>query len=162
MKYLGVLFFFVLASWTWRVVHSTSPIPFETHASIQDRLSEMILEAVRAKKPDSSEVQIVKIWTETLGPGKLKAHFSYSFRENSDQTGSVWSLVDGEGLLKAESDNKWVLSDVLVTGDNVVFEREMVVMSDGNPQKPVESSSESNSDPMPPQGPTESQAPTSK
>jgi hypothetical protein len=133
MKLFGFVFFLSLSIWTWNVIHAVPDISFETHASIQEKLSEMILESLRVKKPEASDLQIQKMWTETLAPGRMKAHFSYSFKEDSAQTGSTWSSVDGNGILELgerspeTGDEKWILSRVQIQGDSVKFEDSLVI-----------------------------------
>lgn len=149
MKYLGFIFFLITTAWTWHVVHRTPEVSFETHASIQEKLSELLLENIKAKKPTASDVQVTKMWTETLQNGKVKAHFAYSFKENSEETGSLWNSIQGEGVLEKqvsptkgdgdtqsstenplETSNRWILSQVKVTEDNVKFDDGLVITAD--------------------------------
>lgn len=127
MKYLGVISFIILTAWTWNVVHSEADIGFETHSGIQEKLSALIQETIKAKKPSVTEVKIEKIWTEPLPDNKVKAYFIYSFSDENTRT-----TIQGEGLLERQPDDgsgldRWSLTKVKTTNDAIIFEDGLVV-----------------------------------
>ena len=140
MKYFGFLFFTICSIWTWKVIHDLPDVAFETHVGIQEKLSEMIVDTVRSKKPDVSDVQVTKIWTESKEGGKVVAHFTYSFKENSAQAGSTLSSIEGEGFLDRTDknpltgDEKWTLTKVQIRGDTVKFDEGLVILSNSATQ----------------------------
>jgi hypothetical protein len=122
MKYLSVVLFALLMVWTWVIIHRDASVSFETHAGIQSKISQIILDTVRNKKPQASEVSVINVWTELTGQNSLKAHFSYKYRDGDTQ-----SEVKGEGLLERQSEEKWKLSEVKTTSDSISFDQPMII-----------------------------------
>jgi hypothetical protein len=146
MKYLGVIAFIVLTAWTWNIVHSETNMGFETHSGIQDKLAVLIQETVKAKRPASSDIKIEKIWTEVIQPGKVKAHFLYSFKDSSEE-GSTLTTIQGEGLLERQPDDgsgldRWSLMQVRTTNDAIVFEDGLVVTAEDDQSKDEQKTTE--------------------
>jgi hypothetical protein len=130
MKYLGVIAFVAALTWTWNIIHSDSPVSFETHSGIQERLASLIENTIKAKRPTASEVQIEKIWTELLSPGKVKAFFIYTFKDSEGEPSRT--TIKGEGLLERQAADSsgldhWMLTKVKTTSDAIVFEEGLVV-----------------------------------
>lgn len=135
MKYLSVLIFTGALIWSWNQIHGTPKISFETHAGIQEKLMELIVQTIKNKKPEATNVQIEKIWTEILEPNRVNAHFAYSYVENSGE-GVVTSKITGQGQLERQPDDgsgldHWVLSQVKTSSDAIVFEDGLIVTPDG-------------------------------
>lgn len=142
MKYpssiLGVIAFIVAMVSTWNVIHAESPVSFETHSGIQEKLSKLIQETIKAKKASATDIHIEKLWTEVLTGEKVKAHFVYSFHEQGE-AGPLTTTIKGEGLLERQPDDgsgadKWSLTKVHTNSDVVVFEEGLVVTPDGQPE----------------------------
>jgi hypothetical protein len=137
MKYLSVLVFAILLGATWYITNSEEAVSLETHIGIQSKLAAMITDAVKAKKPKASDVEIESVWTEPMdtasgSPARVKAHFSYHFKEGDDDGGYTESTVKGEGVLQKQPDDgsgleRWSLSDVKTTNDAVVFEQPLMI-----------------------------------
>lgn len=130
MKYLGVIAFVAALTWTWNIIHLDSPVSFETHSGIQEKLAGLIQETIKAKRPNASEIQIDKIWTELLTPGKVKAFFVYTFKDS--ESGGTSTTIKGEGLLERQDEDgsgldHWVLTKVKTTNDSVSFDEGLVV-----------------------------------
>lgn len=137
MKILSLVFFVILLSWTWHIVHSNSPVDFETHSDIQAKMKELIESTIKSKKPDTKSVEIVKIWTQDLGDRKIKANFSYKFIETNAQNESTERLIDGEAVLFRDiSDNpsvdQWTVQSLQTKGDSISFNEGSTVNS-GDP-----------------------------
>jgi len=138
MKYLSVLAFALLLGWTWSVIHSDSSISYETHAGIQEKLSQLIKQSVMNKKPGASAVRIQKIWTEPKSKDEVQAHFVYSFQEPDSNGQMITSQISGDSLLQKQPDDgsgldRWSLKDVKTTGDAVVFQEGLLVTPDQDP-----------------------------
>lgn len=138
MKYLSILFFLVLLIWTWSIVHTESPVPFETHAGIQNKLVQIIAENIQKKKPDASEISIQKIWTEPLVNGQVKAHFTYRFKAPTSEGAMTDSEISGEGLLEHQADDgsgldRWKLYEIKTTSDSIKFEEALVITTGDTP-----------------------------
>lgn len=146
MKYASLAIFAAALIWTWTLIHSASPISFETHSGIQERLAEFIVETVKSKRPNASEILVEKIWTEVLGDGKVKAFFIYSFKDSSDEAGLVSSRIQGEGILERQGEDetgndRWSLTQVQTTGDAIQFDEALIVT--GSPEGTSDETSES-------------------
>ena len=131
MKYLSVLLFSTALIWSWFLIHSEPAVSFETHFGIQEKMGAVISEAIAKKKPTASEIKIERIWTEVIGDGKIKAHFIYSFKDNSE-AGAVTSQIQGEGVLERQpmdetGVDRWSLSHVQTTNDIIQFEDPSVI-----------------------------------
>lgn len=145
MKYLSVLAFLAALSWTWSIIHSDSPISFETHSGIQEKLGSLIEETIKTKLASAQDIHIEKIWTELLTPGKVKAFFIYSFKEaQAGNSGAVATTIKGEGILERQPDDgsgldHWVLTKVKTTNDSVVFAEGLIVSPEkSNTEPPLE------------------------
>lgn len=137
MKYISLIVFTAALIWTWHVIHNNSGISFETHSGIQEKLAVLISETIKAKKPNSSDILIEKIWTEVLSDKKVKAFFIYSFKDSSE-SGLVTSQIKGEGILeRQESDDpqvdKWSLTQVKTSSDLIQFDDSTIITAGSEP-----------------------------
>lgn len=128
MKYLSPLIFALVLSLTWSLIHQEAAISFETHAGIQEKLAVLIRQTVLAKKPNSENFRILKIWTEPIETSKVMAHVVYSFDEPTEEKDKVISsqiTADAE-LHKIDDDgsglDRWSLIKMQTTNDAVVFD----------------------------------------
>lgn len=139
MKYLSVIVFIGLMSWTWAKIHGEAPVSFETHAAIQSKLAVLLQEAIQQKKPEAAELVVERVWTEDMTNGHVKAHFVYSFSETaSADASSAKTTVNGEGLLERMPDDgsgfdRWSLKEIKTTNNAVLFEQEMIVTPEDSP-----------------------------
>ena len=107
----------VLLVWTWHTIHAPAAIGFETHSGIQLKLMELIQSTLQAKKPDAKDLEVIKIWTSSLGDNKVQANFAYRFTEPSEDGGSAKKTIQGEAILHREPSedptiDKWILQSV--------------------------------------------------
>lgn len=131
MKYVSLVIFTIALAWTWHVVHTDSPISFETHSGIQEKLANLIVDTIKAKRANATDITIEKIWTEVINSDKVKAFFVYSFKDSSD-AGSITSEIRGEGLLEhqgedAEGNDRWVLTKVQTSSDAIQFDDATII-----------------------------------
>lgn len=131
MKYISLVLFVVALGWTWHLVHSESPVSFETHSGIQEKLAQLITDTIKAKRTGASDIVVQKIWTEVINKEKVKAFFVYSFKDSSE-SGVVSSEIRGEGLLEHQGldeagNDRWVLSKVQTSSDAIQFEDAMII-----------------------------------
>jgi hypothetical protein len=138
MKYISIIVFGAFLIWTWSVVHNTPDLSFETHSGIQEKLGLLIIETVKAKKPQASDIVIEKIWTEQADKNQVKAFFVYSFKDATEE-GRITSRIEGNGLLErqpsedAEKD-LWKLTRVQTSNDAIQFDEAMVITADSQSQ----------------------------
>lgn len=135
-KIISLVVFIFALSWTWNVIHSSSAVGFETHSGIQEKLSEIIIATVQNKKPLAQNIQIDRLWTETINDNKVKAIFRYSFFEKNESGESLNQSIEGEVILHREPSEtvvdqmpteKWVLQSVKTTQDTVEFSEGTVI-----------------------------------
>jgi hypothetical protein len=136
VKYISLILFVVALSWTWHLVHSDSPVSFETHSGIQEKLANLIVDTIKSKRANASDIVIQKIWTEVVSSEKVKAFFVYSFKDNSE-SGPVTSEIKGEGLLEhqgedAEGNDRWVLTKVQTSSDAIQFDDATIITGSPN------------------------------
>lgn len=148
MKIISLIVFVILLSWTWHVVHSTSPVDFETHSDIQLKMTELIENTIKTKKPEAQEIKIIKMWTQEVAEKKIKAQFLYRFVEVSADKERAERAIEGEAILVRDlSDNptvdKWTIQSLLTKGDNINYTEGSVVTPDN--QTPDENPSNSES-----------------
>lgn len=130
-KIISLVVFAAALIWTWNLFHgASSAVAFETHADIQTKLAELIKESLIAKKPSASNVQVVRMWTESLGDNKVRAVFAYKFVEKIEGTEAgnetTEQTIEGEAILHREpstykSEDHWVVQSVRTTNDIVTF-----------------------------------------
>ncbi|MBL7670787.1 MAG: hypothetical protein JNM39_09890 [Bdellovibrionaceae bacterium] len=148
-KILSLIVFFTLLVWTWNVIHTTPAVGFETHTAIQEKILEMLTSTLQAKRPQAQQIEVVRLWTESLDDNKIRAVFSYNFQDKigdgaptstptqtpapaPDQTPIQMTeqmteqTIDGEAILQrlASDDpslDNWKLLEVKTTGDTVIF-----------------------------------------
>lgn len=156
MKILSLIVFVILLSWTWHVVHSSSPIDFETHSDIQSKMKELIESTIKSRKPDTKSVEIIKIWTQDMGDRKIQADFTYRFIETNAQNESTERVIDGQAILFRDvSDNpsldQWTVQSLVTKGDSISFNEGSTVSPDN--QAPDENPSTTQSQNPPSENP---------
>jgi hypothetical protein len=134
MKYISIVVFGAFLVWTWSVVHNAPDLSFETHSGIQERLADLIVDTVKSKKPQASDVVIEKIWTEQEDKNKVKAFFIYSFKDQTEE-GTITSRIEGNGWLERQPNDGtekdlWKLTKVQTNNDSIQFDEAMVITAD--------------------------------
>jgi hypothetical protein len=138
MKYLSVIIFAVLLTWTWFVINSEPAVSLETHVGIQNRLASVITDSIHSKKPTATDIVIENVWTEPVSAGEhtqVRAHFAYHFTEPME-SGNAISEITGEALLERQPDDgtgfeKWTITQLQNTGDAVTFGEPLVITTGG-------------------------------
>lgn len=151
-KIISLVIFVVAMAWTWNIIHTADAIGFETHSGIQEKLAELIGNTLVAKKPQAKDLNIRRLWTESIGDNKIRAVFAYSFTEPSQGGGDLEQVIEGEailyrGLSETGEVDQWVLQSVKTTNDVVVF-------TEGSLITPGDTSVEPNAEASPTPAPT--------
>ncbi len=159
MKYLSAIIFTAALVWSWNVIHSKSALSNDTHSGIQQRLAQLIIDTVKAKKPAATEISVVKIWTEPVSDTEVRAIFHYSFKEPTEDGSFSVSRISGEGILDHQPDDgsgndRWTLTKVTTNSDAVIFEDGLVVTA-GNNTGEVTDSANGETEPNAPATPVE-------
>ncbi len=127
MKYLSLFILLILMATSWSAFHKVPTISQETHAGIQSDLKRIITEYVQENLPQSKDVKFERLWTETNNEKQVKATFTYSFVDSSEEKGSARVSIDGYAILnKAKSDNSelevWNFDELFILNNNIQFE----------------------------------------
>lgn len=138
MKYLSLLLFTVALVLTWKVIHKDPEITFETHSGIQEKLAAFIVETIKVKKPQATDILIEKVWTEPTGEAQVKAFFIYSFKDKTDE-GVITTQIQGEGVLERQGldesgADRWQLTKVQTTNDAIMFDDALIVTPGATPE----------------------------
>ena len=145
MKYLSVLVFALVLTWTWFVVNSEASISLETHVGIQNKLGNLIRDSILTKKPQASNITILDLWTEPVKDGditQIRAHFAYRFEEPGEAQGKITSELSGEALMEPSPDDgsgleKWVVKQFVSTSDSISFSEPLVIATGDQPEAPA-------------------------
>ncbi|OFZ28721.1 MAG: hypothetical protein A2622_06460 [Bdellovibrionales bacterium RIFCSPHIGHO2_01_FULL_40_29] len=133
-----VSFFIFVAAfvWTWSLLTTKSTIGIDVHAGIQSKLAIMIQDTIKANRPNSSNFELSKIYTEKLDDNKIKAYFSYKFNDTLEDQESSEQQISGQAILNrsiSEDPNiqKWVIQSVKTDTNAIEFKEGIVISTDG-------------------------------
>ncbi len=147
MKYISTLIFAIALACSWNLVHRESPIDFETHASIQLKLIDVIRQSVMEIKPNAKNIEILNVSTELVNEHTVKAYFSYKFQEPDAETGELTEqTINGEATLRRNkgadpNEDHWVMENVITKTGEMTFKKGLVIT-------PVTIPGEENPEPM--------------
>ncbi|MES2802195.1 MAG: hypothetical protein V4654_06855 [Bdellovibrionota bacterium] len=132
IKIFSFVLFVSAFIWTWCLFNSPSQMGTDIHAGIQSKLTILIEDSIKAKRPSMTNFRLNKMYTEKINDTKVKAHFSYQFDDSDATTQSI----SGDAILtKALSEDpavqKWVLQSVKTGSDLVEFKDGLTITSDG-------------------------------
>lgn len=109
----------------------------DVHAGIQSKMAMLIEDAVKAKRPNSTNFELNKIYTEKLDDNKIKAYFAYKFTDTLEDAEKSEQTISGQAILNrslSEDPNvqKWVIQSVKTDSNSIEFREGTVISSDGN------------------------------
>lgn len=141
IKIVSLIFFVVTFVWTWVMLNSKSVVGVDIHAGIQSKLAIMIEETIKAKKPSSSNFQLLKMYTQRIDDNKVSAHFSYKFDETTELSTNSHAdtserRISGTAILtKSLSEDpavqKWIIQSVKTGTESFDFKEGVTITSDG-------------------------------
>ncbi|MBC7464850.1 MAG: hypothetical protein H7256_02570 [Bdellovibrio sp.] len=133
-----VSFFIFVAGfiWTWSLLTTKNTIGIDVHAGIQSKLAILIQDSIKAKRPNSSNFAVQKLYTEKMDDNKIKAYFSYRYSDAIEESEKVDQTISGEavltrGLSEDPKTQKWVIQSVKTDASNIAFQEGLVITSDG-------------------------------
>ena len=137
MKLVSFFIFVAAFVWTWSLLTTKSTIGIDVHAGIQSKLAVLIEEAIKAKRPNSSNFELTKIYTEKLDDNKVKAYFAYKFIDTLEDAEKSEQTISGQAILNrslSEDPNvqKWVIQSVKTDSNAIEFKEGLVISSDEN------------------------------
>lgn len=133
MKFLGSLFFIVLISFTWRLIHSVPSIPYAVHAELQNQIATLMQKELETKKPMAQDFAINQMWTEKISDNKVKAVFAFSYLENTeDATNLSRNTTEGEAILErkpsiSSEKQTWTISSLKTSQDKIEFQNALEI-----------------------------------
>lgn len=141
-KIISLIVLLGLMIWTWDIIHSTPAVTFETHSIMQQRLAEIIKNSVQKYRPAAQNFNLVRLWTETVNPEKVKAHFTYRFIDGEGDS-KTEQTVSGEAfLLKTSSEGNeqenWKIEKVQTSANQVIFDEGLTITPEGETTAPNE------------------------
>lgn len=147
MKYISTVIFVIALIVSWQLIHEKSAINFETHASIQLKLVDIIKQSVLEIKPHAENIEILNISTEPLSDQTIKAYFTYKYSEPDEESKDlVEQQINGDAVLRRKngpnfSEDHWVLENVKAQTGNLSFKNGLVITpneKDSNTENPSE------------------------
>ena len=150
VKIISFIVFVTAFIWTWNLFNNRSEMGIEIHAGIQSKLTLLIEDTLKNKKPTLSDFKLIKMYTTKLDDQKVSAHFAYEYTEalSADSASGtaevVTQNVSGEAILirslsEDKSIQKWVLQSVRTDAQTVDFKDGLVISSEDE-TAPAESS----------------------
>lgn len=136
IKLLSLFIFVGAFVWTWSLFNAKNAIGIDVHAGIQSKLALLIQDAVKAKKPNSSNFQLNQIYTEKMDDNKIKAFFTYKFMDVLSDDEKTEQTISGQAILNralSEDPNvqKWTIQSVKTNSNGVEFKEGLVITSEG-------------------------------
>lgn len=142
MKLVSVLIFIGAFVWTWSLLTTKSTVGIDVHAGIQSKLAILIEETIKNKRPNSSNFEVNKIYTEKIDDNKIKAHFSYKFMDTLEDNEKSEQTITGQAILNrslSEDPNiqKWIIQSVKTDSNSIEFKEGLVISSEDNEGLPA-------------------------
>lgn len=148
VKIISLIIFVSAFVLSWCAFNSRSEMGIDVHAGIQSKLSILIEDTIKAKRPQSENFKLLKMYTQKIDDKKVMAHFSYEFQdqiattENTDKEKTTQKISGSAILVKTLSEDpsiqKWALQSVKTGTETVDFKEGLVITSDGQPTKDLE------------------------
>jgi hypothetical protein len=140
IKIISLIVFIAAFIWTWSLFNSPTTMGVDIHAGIQSKLTLLIEDSVKAKRPTMTNFQLNKMYTEKVDDNKVKAFFTYQFDDASagdagDKQDVATQSISGEAVLvKALSEDpavqKWLLQSVNTGNETLDFKEGITITSD--------------------------------
>lgn len=148
-KLIGLVVFVLAFVTTWYAFNHHSDLGIDTHAGIQSKLSILIEDTIKEKRPQSSNFKLLRMYTERVDDQKVSAHFSYQFddvlkdSENESSTEKITQRVAGIATLSRSpaedpSVQKWVLQSVKTGTESFDFAEGTAIVTDGKADNATE------------------------
>lgn len=141
IKLLSFFVFVAAFLWTWVLFNTKNSIGIDIHAGIQSKLAVLIEETIKKSKPNSSDFQLLQIYTEKLDDNRISAKFSFQYDDKMEESEKTTQTLNGEAILnKGLSENpevqKWIVQSVKTSSSGLEFKEGLVISSDGKSDEP--------------------------
>ncbi len=124
---------FLALKWTWGMATHEPSVDARTHVQVQGELKTIIAQVISQLRPAATNLKFNSVWTEELADNKLRAHFSYSFKDQDESGEDVEQSEEGFGILNRIPDpnnptpNSWSLDEVTVSQQVIDFKKSVVI-----------------------------------
>lgn len=136
MKYLSLLLFLGTMYWTWDLSRTESPINQQVHVGIQDELKRLISDYIQQNLPTSRNLRFDRFYTEAMEDNKVKANFTYSFEDDSEDVGGTRVQIEGFAVLNRTLETKeksdWSFDELVILNNAVDF-KDAIKITPGPP-----------------------------
>jgi hypothetical protein len=130
MKFISLFVFVGALWWTWHLTYSEPAVRFDTHASLQTEVQSIIMDYVNKHRPQATEIQFRKVWTETLNPNKVKVTFEYAFNDVVEESETTEQVFQGFAILNrvpaegsTSEEETWSLDEVSADNTSIIFKK---------------------------------------
>lgn len=143
IKLVSFIVFIAAFVWTWFLFNSHDKISMATHAGIQSKFMILIEESVKAAKPNSSDFEILNIYTEKIDDNQISAHFSYKYMDQLQDQEKVSQTLAGEAILyrslsENPKDDKWVIKSIKTDNSSIEFQQGLTISPETENAPPTE------------------------
>lgn len=125
MKIVSVLVFAFALVGTWALVHNPRPVAQSIHVGIQADLKNIIAEYVQKNLPESKNLRFEKFYTETINKSKVRAVFTYSFEDKTEEGEPAAVQIEGEAILNKTEETPetvtWSFDQLTIQDNKVTF-----------------------------------------
>jgi hypothetical protein len=128
LKYVSLIVMLAALIWTWRLSQSEAEVSLNVHASLQREVEDIIRNYIQQHRPGATNVEFYELFTETINPSKVKAHFKYSFDDTVNSKDATHQMFEGTAVLNKEAksqDDKstWSLDEVNATNTSIDYKK---------------------------------------
>ncbi len=123
MKYVWTLLFLVLMSSTWYIANAESNYNVEDNARAETNFAKMIVDTIKAKRPNVTDVHFLQLYTEVLEENKsMRAHFKYEIEEPTVNGDVSTQTISGVAQLKSQDNGEsWLVQIPDSVSDEINF-----------------------------------------
>lgn len=140
IKFFSFVLFGAAMVWSWFLFHSQPTISLATHAGIQSKFIQLIESSVKAARPNSTQFEILNIYTQKIDDNQVSAHFTYRYTDQIEEQEKVQQVMSGEavlarGLAENPEEDRWVIKSVKTDNNSLEYQQGITV----NPDTPAAS-----------------------
>jgi len=137
LQIIALVVLLLLLIITWSFFQKKNVFPEGTHIAIQEEFQNIVRNKLLEKNPSAYNIQFHHLWTETTNDSsQIRAVFSYSFNDPSEEDNQVDVTVEGSALINRQGSastqveqERWVIGSFKVDKTEMNFNDEFLVLS---------------------------------